>query len=108
LNGSAIRQDYLQKVLEWKSEGQITQYMADHQFDENASELWQYFQAVINWVQMLFPSYRKEMKGLDWGTWYNRYKEEFFDAQKLDQQIRILMEDEEVENKKGVYPYLLA
>ena len=108
LNGSAIRQDYLQKVLEWKSEGQITQYMADHQFDENASELWQYFQAVINWVQMLFPSYRKEMKGLDWGAWYNRYKEEFFDAQKLDQQIRILMEDEEVENKKGIYPYLLT
>ena len=108
LNGSAIRQDYLQKVLEWKSEGQITQYMADHQFDENASELRQYFQAVINWVQMLFPSYRKEMKGLDWGEWYNRYKEEFFDAQKLDQQIRNLMEDEEVENKKGIYPYLLT
>ena len=63
---------------------------------------------MINWVQMLFPSYRKEMKGLDWGSWYNRYKEEFFDAQKLDQQIRILMEDEEVENKKGIYPYLLA
>lgn len=82
--------------------------MVDHQFDENASELWQYFQAVINWVQMLFPSYRKEMKGLNWGTWYNSYKEEFFDAQKLDQQIKILMEDEEVENKKGIYPYLLT
>ena len=48
------------------------------------------------------------MKGLDWGAWYNRYKEEFFDAQKLDQQIRNLMEDEEVENKKGIYPYLLT
>ena len=57
---------------------------------------------------MLFPSYRKEMKGLNWGTWYNSYKEEVFDVQKLDQQIRILMEDEEVENKKSIYPYLLT
>lgn len=65
LNGSPIRQEYLEKALDRCSGGFIQTYMSAHQFDENASELWQYFQSVISRVQMLFPQYRKEMKGLD-------------------------------------------
>ena len=30
---------------------------------EEATELWLHFQKVINWVEMLFPKCRKEMKG---------------------------------------------
>ena len=26
---------------------------------------WLYFRGVIDWVQTLFPKYRREMKGLD-------------------------------------------
>ena len=36
--------------------------MAKHQHDEDADELWVYFQNVIAWVRELFPIYRKEMK----------------------------------------------
>ena len=64
MSGSPIRQDYLESALKWISNGNITEYMSTHQHDDNASELWQYFQTVISWVQMLFPNYRKEMKGL--------------------------------------------
>lgn len=108
MNGSPIRQDYLQSALKWISGGNIEEYMSKHQFNENASELWQYFQTVIAWAQMLFPNYRKEMKGLEWGEFYNKYHENSYDAQKMEEQIVELMQDEDVTNKRGIYGYLLC
>ena len=64
LSGSCIRQDYLETVLGWLNNGDIPGYMAAHQHDPNADELWLYFQNVINWVQAKFTKYRKEMKGV--------------------------------------------
>lgn len=108
MNGTPIRQDYLQSVLKWISSGNIEEYMAQHQHDDNASELWQYFQTVISWVQTIFPYYRKEMKGLEWGDFYNRFHETNYDAQKLEEIIKQLMLDEEIIVKKGIYEYLLS
>ena len=108
MNGSPIRQDYLQSALKWISGGNIEEYMSKHQFNDNASELWQYFQTVIAWVQMLFPNYRKEMKGLEWGEFYNKYHENSYDAQKMEERIVELMQDEDVTNKRGIYEYLLC
>ena len=108
MNGSPIRQDYLQSALKWISGGNIEEYMSKHQFNDNASELWQYFQTVIAWVQMLFPNYRKEMKGLEWGDFYNKYHENSYDAQKMEERIVELMQDEDVTAKKGIYEYLLC
>lgn len=48
--------------------------MAQQQHEPNANELWLYFQNVINWVKVVFPKYRKEMKGVAWGTLYNEFK----------------------------------
>ena len=106
--GSPIRQDYLEAVLRWISDGEIEEYMASHQHDENASELWQYFQTVISWVETIFPVYRKEMKGLDWGRLYNEYHEMSYNAQDLEEDIQQLMQDEDVTNKRGIYEYLLT
>lgn len=108
MNGSPIRQDYLQSALKWISNGNIEEYMSKHQFNDNASELWQYFQTVIAWAQMLFPNYRKEMKGLEWGEFYNKYHENSYNAQKMEEQIVELMQDEDVTNKRGIYEYLLC
>ncbi len=108
LSGSAIRQDYLETALSWISKGVIQTYMSAHQFDQNASQLWQYFQSAIDWVKRIFHDYRKEMKGLDWGVWYEEYKNTPYDAQELAQKVKNLMEDEEVEKKSGIYPYLLS
>lgn len=107
LNGSPIRQDYLETAIKWLSDGKIEEYMAIHQHDSNANELWLYFQSVINWVKVIFPNYRKEMKGIDWGSYYNKYKNESYDSVKLEEQIKVLMLDEDVTNKKGIYEYLL-
>jgi len=108
VNGSPIRQDFLEKALEWVSGGKIENYMSCHQHDIDAQELWQYFQEVIAWAERIFPTYRKIMKGLDWGRFYNEHKDDKLNAAKLEHRIAELIEDDEVDNKKGIYEYLLT
>ena len=112
LNGSAIRQDYLETVIGWiagdNSNDSINNYMAKNQHEVNANELWLYFQSVINWSKAIFPIYRKEMKGIEWGLLYNTYKNQKYDSTKLEKQISVLMQDEDVTNKKGIYEYVLT
>lgn len=108
LNGVAIRQDYLETAISWISGGQIQPYMAKHQHDPNANELWLYFQNVINWVKTIFPTYRKEMKGVNWGDLYNRFKDTAFDTKALEAKITALMMDDDVTKKAGIYEYVLS
>lgn len=108
LSGSAIRQDYLETTIKWINNGEIEEYMAKHQNDPNANELWLYFQSVINWVQAVFPNYRNEMKGIEWGELYNQFKNQNFDSKKLEEEIKILMIDDDVTKKKGIYWFVLT
>ena len=109
VTGSPIRQDYLETALKWISNGQIEEYMAKHQHDKNADELWFYFKDVIEWVGRYFPVKRgKLMKGQPWGDLYNKYKDTPLDKDELEAEIQRLLENEEVENKKGIYPYVLT
>lgn len=105
--GSPIRQDYLETALNWINKGKVEEYMSKHQHDKNSNELWAYFTSVINWVEMLFPPkyYRKEMKGVPWGNLYNDYKDNTYDADELEEQIKPLMIDDEIKAKKGIYEY---
>jgi len=108
VNGSPIRQQILETALDWISDSEIRDYMSVHQHDQNANELWTYFQNVINWVTLTFTVYRKEMKGLDWGGLYKDFKDRMFDTSKLEQEIQALMIDEDVTSRKGIYPYVLT
>jgi len=108
LKGTAIRQDYFETTIKWISEGKIEEYMAQNQHEPNANELWLYFQAVINWVKAVFPKYRKEMKGIEWGFLYNEFKDGKFNSTKLEEEITQLMQDEDVTKKKGIYWYVLT
>ena len=108
LSGTPIRQDYLETIIGWLSEDKIEAYMAIHQHEPNANELWLYFQSVINWVKTVFPKYRKEMKGLNWGGMYNRFKGAKLDAKELEAQVENLMQDDDVTKKSGIYEYLLS
>ncbi len=107
LSGTAIRQDYLETVIDWISWGRIEDYMGKQQKKPNANDLWLYFQKVINWVKASFPKYRKEMKGVAWGGLYNAHKDTEIDSAKLEGQIARLMADEDVTKKKGIYSYVL-
>lgn len=109
MTGSPIRQYFLEKALEWISGDKIEDYMSRHQSDDDAQELWQYFQEVIAWIQRTFPQYRpKIMKDLDWGRFYNEHKGDKLNAATLEQHILSLIDDDEVNNKKGIYEYLLT
>lgn len=108
LTGSPIRQEYLETALSWINNGEIAEYMAKHQHDENADELWQYFQNVVVWVRNTFPNHRKEMALVNWGELYNVFGKKKLDAEKLEAKITDLMQDEDVSKKSGIYPYILT
>lgn len=118
LNGSPIRQDYLETALKWIANSQskpgqkmtIEGYMAKHQHDPNAVQLWQYFSAVITWITATYDLKKRKqiMKGVDWGKLYDRFKDELIDKAKIDQEIGKLIIDSEVQNKKGICSYVLT
>ena len=110
VKGSPIRQEYLETAIQWiKDEGQtVEEYMATHQHDKTATALWNHFQSVINRVQAVFPKYRKQMKGVDWGGLYGQLKDESLDPEGLEADVVCLMIDDDVTKKPGIYPYLLS
>lgn len=111
------KQEYLETVLLWAADAEnmtIEEYMSDHQGDADASELWMYFNSVITWVRSKFSVYRKEMKGLPWGIWYNEYKLGLHnshivskDAASIEAKIVELIGDDEVQSVKGIYQYVV-
>ena len=109
LNGSAIRQDYLETTIKWINAGEVNEYMARNQNKPTAIELWTYFQSVISWIESNFITKRiKLMKGLPWGEYFNDFKELSLDPKKIDKQISELILDKDVTNQKGIYAYLLS
>lgn len=110
VKGRADRQEYLETAIDWiKDEGQtIEEYMAAHQHDKTATALWSHFQAVINRVEAVFPNYRRQMKGVDWGGLYGQLKDESLDPEELEADVSRLMIDDDVTKKAGIYPYLLT
>lgn len=112
LNGTPIRQDYLQTVLSWladKNSCTIKEFMSLSQRDDpSAQNLISYFRDVIDWVQKIFLNYHKEMKGLEWGIFFNQYADKIFDIPKITKQIEDLMADEDVTSKRGIYKYILT
>ena len=107
VSGSPIRQELLELALVWLSKGAPGAYMAAHQHDKTAVELWNYFSNVISWVRATFPTVRKEMKAVNWGELYDKHKDGQCDPVALEAQIMALMLDDEVTRKSGIYPYVL-
>lgn len=114
VNGSPIRQDYLETALSWivNFKGTtIERYMSEHQNDADCTELKMYFQNVITWVQTIFPNHKKwskVVKNVDWGILYNKYHETSFTPSDLESEVSRLMKDDDVTNKKGIFEYVLG
>ncbi len=111
MKGTPIRQDYFETALKWIGDAKswtIEQYMASHQHDTDADELWQYFQDVVHWIDKLFRrKYKKEMKGVEWGMLYNRHKHTTLTATHIEEQMDRLMGDSDVQKKSGIFAYIL-
>ncbi|MBO4400797.1 MAG: DUF262 domain-containing protein [Selenomonadaceae bacterium] len=109
LDGSAVRQDFLQTALKWIAERdkiKIEDYMAENQDASNCEELWLYFKSVMDWVKATFKVYRREMKAVDWGSLYNRYGGGSYDKEELEKKIVAMLEDEDITSSRGIYDYL--
>lgn len=112
MKGEPIRQAYLETVLDWISSRDgmtIEDYMSKHQKDSDASKLWLYFSAVMDWVEARFPKYdKKTMQGLNWGLLYNEYGEKDYDNAELAKRVDELMGDYDVTKKSGIYEFVLS
>jgi 5-methylcytosine-specific restriction endonuclease McrA len=108
ISGSANRQEFLERALDWVSKGKIDDYMSKHRFDTNINELKTYFNSVIDWVSTVFTDVESEMRGLEWGRLYETYRKQPYNPQKVSEQVRELYADSYVKNRKGVFEFILG
>lgn len=109
LKGSPIRQEYLETAIKWISSGDIEDYMARHQHNENAEDLWEHYQSVIGWIEKTFTEKRPDiMRGVDWGSLYAQYKNEDLDSEEIEKEVKKLDLDREITRRLGIYPYILT
>jgi hypothetical protein len=108
IKGSANRQDFLERALDWVSKGDIGGYMSQHRYDNNISELKTYFNSVIDWVSTVFEHVKKEMQGLEWGRLYEKYHSHSYDPEKVSADVSRLYGDHYVAKKRGVFEFILG
>lgn len=108
ISGSANRQDYLERALEWVSHGQIGDYMSQHRHDDNITELKNYFNTVIDWASGVFTDVESEMKGLNWGKLYETYHKNAYNPSEVAEKVKNLYGDPYVKDRKGVFEYILG
>ena len=106
--GSANRQEFLERALDWVSKGNIDDYMSRHRFDNNITELKNYFTSVIDWVSSVFKDVESEMRGLEWGRLYEVYHKQPFNPHKVSESVKKHYADPYVKNRKGVFEYILG
>lgn len=108
IKGSANRQDFLERALDWVSKGDIGGYMSAHRNDTNINELKAYFNAVIDWASAVFTDVLPEMRGLEWGRLYETYHGQSYDPKRMSDEVQKLAADDYVTNGKGIFEYLLG
>jgi len=108
IQGSAHRQDYLRCALDWVSHGNIETYMSLHRMQDNISEVTNYFNSVIDWIDSVFTDVESEMRGLQWGRLYEKYHTQPYDANKVHEKVMELYSDPYVKDRKGVFEYILG
>jgi 5-methylcytosine-specific restriction endonuclease McrA len=108
ISGSANRQDFLERALEWASKENVSEYMSRHRFDNNITELKDYFTSVIDWVSTVFTDVESEMKGLEWGRLYETYRKQPYNSNTVSDEIKKLYGDAYVKNRRGIFEYVLG
>ena len=108
VSGSANRQEYLERALEWVSKGNAGEYMSRHRFDTEITELTNYFKSVIDWVSTVFIDVESEMRGLEWGRLYEKYKKQPYNSKAVSEELKKLYADPYIKNRKGIFEYILG
>ena len=108
ISGSANRQDFLERALEWVSNGNTEDYMSSHRYDTNIKELKYYFNSVIDWVSGVFMDVESEMRGLEWGRLYEAYHNKAYDPKKVSAEVQKLYADSYIKQRRGIFEYILG
>ena len=108
IKGSANRQQFLERALDWVSKGDIDGYMNAHRHDDNINELKTYFSSVIDWVSSVFRDVEREMQGVEWGRLYEQYHSTSYDPAKVSAEVKGLYADPYVKSRRGVFEYILG
>lgn len=113
IKGNPIRQDYLEKALSWIADRDGLEsggkYMAIHQHDADANDLWLYFQEVISWAKRLFPNISKKLtESQEWGILYDKYRQNAYNVNEMKALMDKLILDEDVTKQTGIIPYALS
>ena len=108
IKGSANRQNFLERALDWVSKRDIGGYMSQHRNDNNINELKAYFDSVIDWASTTFVDVLPEMKGLEWGRLYEEYHSKSYDPAKVSAAVKRLYADPYVKDRRGVFEYVLG
>lgn len=108
VSGSANRQDFLERALEWVSKDNVGDYMSRHRYDTNINELKTYFNSVIEWVSSVFKDVESEMRGLEWGRLYEEFHRKAYNPTTVSMEVRKLYGDSYIKNRKGIFEYILG
>jgi len=108
IKGSANRQAFFERALDWASKGNIDDYMSIHRNDKNINELKKYFNTVIDWVSSVFTDVESEMCGLEWGRLYEEHHTKKFNSAKVSAEVRKLYGDFFIKDKKGIFEFILG
>lgn len=108
IKGSANRQEFLERALEWVSKGKVGEYMSLHRNDTNINHLKTYFTNVINWISSVFQDVESQMKGLEWGRLYEIYHKDTYNSADILTKVKELYSDPCIKNLKGVFEYILG
>ena len=108
IKGSANRQAFWERALEWVSKDNVADYMSLHRNDRDITGVKAYFNGVINWVATVFSDVEKEMQGLEWGRLYETYHGRPYDPAKVAKRVRSLYADPFVKSRKGIFEFILG
>lgn len=108
VKGDYNRQDYLHLALKWISNNKISDYMSLHRNDDNIDDMVRYFQSVIDWADNLFGQNYTELLNVDIKSLYDKYHKKPYNIKELREKVNVLLADENVVNKKGVFEYVLS
>lgn len=108
IRGSANRQHFWERALDWVSKGEIDKYMSVHRKDKNIKEVKTYFDSVLDWIESVFTDVESEMCGLEWGRLYETYHAKAYNPAKVSAEVQKLYADPYVKNRKGIFEYILG
>ncbi len=109
IKGSANRQDFLERALDWVSKGDIGGYMSGHRNDNNINELKTYFNSRnrlgFNGVHRCL----REMKGLEWGRLYEQYHSKSYDPEEdVCRREAAFRAIPTLRSRKGIFEFISA